>query len=137
MATKQILVVDDEPHITNVVALKLSNAGYEVREAFDGEEALQILTDGAFDLVISDVQMPYMDGIELCRALMTKTSTRELPVVLLTARGYTVEQADVESTRIADVMAKPFSPRQILEKVIELIGPATDSDSMSNRTEAA
>lgn len=137
MRAKKILVVDDEPHITHVVSLKLSNAGYEVRQAHDGEEALQIASEGGFDLVISDVQMPYMDGIEFCRALVTKSITRELPVVLLTARGYAVEQSDIESTSIAAVMTKPFSPRHILEKVQEIIGPATDAENADSQAEAA
>ena len=137
MTTKHILVVDDEPHITHVVSLKLSNAGYKVSQAYDGEEALQIACEGNFDLVISDVQMPYMDGIEFCRALMTRSNTRELPVVLLTARGYTVEQSDIDNTCIADVMTKPFSPRLILEKVEKLVGPATDEGTSETLTEAA
>ncbi len=129
MSAKKILVVDDEPHITHVVTLKLTNAGYVVQQAHDGEEAYQIACQGGFDLVISDLQMPYMDGVELAVALRNKSVTRELPVVLLTARGYAVEQEDIDRTNIAEVLTKPFSPRRILEKVHEVIGPPTDAEA--------
>ena len=140
MYPKKILVVDDEPHITHVVTLKLTNAGFNVQQAHDGEEAFQIACQGGFDLVISDLQMPYMDGVELAVALRNKSATRDLPVVLLTARGYAVEQEDIDRTNIADVLTKPFSPRRILEKVHEVIGSPTDAEdsgSETNRSEAA
>jgi len=137
MNPKRILVVDDEPHITHVVSLKLSNAGYEVQQAHDGEEAFEIACKGSFDLVISDVQMPYMDGIQLCIAMQEKSATRELPVILLTARGYAVESTDIERTNIVDVMTKPFSPRNILERVQQIIGPPADVGDSETEKEAA
>jgi len=137
MPTKRILVVDDEPHITHVVALKLTNAGYEVEQAHDGEEAMDIATRGGFDLLISDLQMPYLDGVELARALFQRTVCREMPIILLTARGYAVEESDIEKTNIVDLLTKPFSPRRIQEKVGEIIGPPTDGCGTLKESEAA
>lgn len=137
MSTRRILVVDDEPHITHVVSLKLTNAGFEITQAHDGEEALDIATRGGYELVISDLQMPYLDGLELAKALYSRSATRELPVLLLTARGYAVDDSDLERTNIRDVLTKPFSPRRILEKVYEVIDPSSDAKGAIEQSEAA
>jgi len=137
MPTKRVLVVDDEPHITHVVGLKLTNSGYDVEQAHDGEEALDLAVQGGFDLLISDLQMPYLDGVELAKALFQRSVCRDLPIILLTARGYAVGESDLEQTNIVDLLTKPFSPRRILEKVGEVIGPATDGCGVIEEPEAA
>ena len=72
MSSEFILVVDDESHIQHVVSLKLRNAGWEVETAADGEEALHAMAARRPTLVVTDLQMPYMDGIELCRAMLER-----------------------------------------------------------------
>lgn len=132
----RILVVDDEPHIVQVVSLKLRNAGYEVLTAADGEEAFDVARESIPDLIITDFQMPYMTGLELCRALANDAGTRAIPVIILTARGYALDQGDLEVGNIRDVVGKPFSPRAILEQ-IEQILPQDRSEPRSNFSEAA
>lgn len=117
-----ILVVDDEQHIVHVVSLKLRNAGYEVLTAGDGEEALELAEQELPDLVVTDLQMPYMSGLELCEKLYERAETREIPALMLTARGYALASDDLGRTNIKAVLAKPFSPRKVLEHIEEMLG---------------
>lgn len=133
MAQRRILVVDDEPHILQVLAIKLRNAGYEVTTASDGEEALEMATSTIPDLVITDVQMPYMNGVELCRALAADPRTQSLPVILLTARGYALDDSDVEIGNIRDVVSKPFSPRSVLLRIEQILGGDAGTPEQSTR----
>ncbi len=119
----RILVVDDEPHIVQVVSLKLRNAGYEVVTAADGEEAFDLALEAQPQLIITDFQMPYMTGLELCRALAKNEATPAIPVIILTARGYALDEADLAVGNIRDVVGKPFSPRAILEQIEKILPP--------------
>jgi len=119
---RRILVVDDESHILHVVSLKLRNAGYEVITAEDGEEALEAALEHRPDLVITDYQMPVMTGLELCKQLKQNETTASIPALMLTARGIGLEAEVAQQTNITGVMSKPFSPREILARVHELIG---------------
>jgi len=121
---KKVLVVDDEAHIRHIMAMKLSNAGYEVLTAEDGEEALEVCLAEGPQLVITDYQMPLMTGLEMCRQLRQHDQTRQLPVLMLTARGFDIPPQEMASAGILDVLSKPFSPREVLEKVRTLIGQA-------------
>ena len=121
MSNKKILVCDDEPHVVHVVATKLRNAGFEVITAADGEEALQATKDHEPDLFITDYQMPYLSGLELCKAMSNDPKTRAIPVILLTARGFSMQQEDLEGTSIRTILPKPFSPRNVLRTVKEIL----------------
>lgn len=113
----KILVVDDETHILHVVKLKLSNAGYNVLVAHDGEEGYEVACENNPDLIITDLQMPYVTGLEMCRKLIENPATSNIPVLLLTARGYSLSDEDLSSYKIIESMSKPFSPRELLAKV--------------------
>ncbi len=117
-----ILVADDEAHILHVVSMKLRNAGLEVITAVDGEEALELCLAEQPDLLITDFQMPYMTGLELCVAL--REQGKEIPAILLTARGFDISPDEVAGTGITAVLAKPFSPREVLAKVQSLLETA-------------
>lgn len=124
---RRLVVVDDEPHITHVLALKLRNAGFEVVCAQDGEEAYELACQNPGsppDLVITDLQMPYVTGIELCMRLKKNPATAKVPAIMLTARGHALSQTDIELTNIRLVLSKPFSPRQVLEEVERILSPA-------------
>ena len=114
-------MVDDEAHITHVVALKLRNAGYEVDTAGDGEEGFELASSGSYDLVITDIQMPYMTGLELAQKLFTQQRTKTTPIIVLTARGYKIDQATLGDTNIREILSKPFSPREVLSRVEEIV----------------
>jgi CheY-like chemotaxis protein len=121
MSGKTILVADDETHILHVVSLKLRNAGFTVVTARDGQEALDLALSEAPDLLITDYHMPQLSGLELCRRLKQDPSTAGIPAIMLTARGYSLEAADTENSGILRMLSKPFSPRQLLATVQEVL----------------
>ncbi len=121
MEPKRILVADDETHILHVVSLKLRNAGYDVVTARDGQEALEAALAQPPDLIITDYHMPQLSGLELCQRLKLEPSTSRIPAIMLTARGYDLEPADTKSSGILRTLSKPFSPRQLLATVNEIL----------------
>lgn len=118
---KTILVADDESHILNVVSLKLRNAGYRVITACDGQEALDLAVQEKPDLVITDYHMPRLSGIELCRRLKQDVQTRGIPAIMLTARGYHLDEQDTIDSGILEMLSKPFSPRHLLVTVNQVL----------------
>lgn len=124
---RTVLVIDDEAHITRVVSLKLRNAGYEVRTAADGEEGFEAAVQHTPDLIITDLQMPYLSGLEMARKLRSTRSTAGIPVLMLTARGFGLTPDDMEGTNILDVVSKPFGPRELLERVNAILHPPGQS----------
>ncbi len=118
----RLIVVDDEMHIVHVLALKLRNAGYEVRTAADGEEGFELATQNPPDLIITDLQMPFLSGLEMCAKLRNHPSTSKVPAIMLTARGHALSRTDLDTTNIRLVLSKPFSPRQVLEEVERILG---------------
>jgi CheY-like chemotaxis protein len=124
MSEKTILVADDESHILNVVSLKLRNAGFRVVTASDGQEALTIAQQEKPNLLITDYHMPGMSGLELCRALKENAETSNIPAIMLTARGYHLEPRDTKESGILRMLSKPFSPRQLLSTVNEILEKA-------------
>lgn len=133
----KVLVVDDETHIVQVLSLKLRNAGYDVITAGDGEEGYEIAVAQTPDIIITDFQMPYMTGLEMCQALAKNSSTHAIPVVLLTARGYALDEVDLRIGNIKDVLSKPFSPRAIVQLVKDLLeGSTVASEGAGNASRA-
>lgn len=127
-----ILVVDDEAHITHVVSMKLRKAGFTVVSAADGEEGFELACQTRPDLIITDLQMPYMTGLELAVKLRANPPTAKTPVLVLSARGYALSDEDLEGTNIRGMLSKPFSPREILDCVNEALGakaPAGDTEA--------
>lgn len=122
--SKKIVVADDEAHIRHIVSMKLSNAGFDIVTAADGEEALELCKSECPVMLITDYQMPYMSGLELCIALRDDEKTRDIPALMLTARGFDIEPQEMAQAGIEAVLAKPFSPRGVLDKVKEMIGQA-------------
>ena len=127
MRGKCILVVDDEPHVVHVIGRKLSDAGFEVLTAADGEEALAIATAELPDLIITDDQMPVLSGLELCERLKVSPRTGQIPAMLVTARGDDPPKERLDKTNIRLVLNKPFSPREILSNVNAVLGNITDA----------
>lgn len=112
-----ILIVDDEPHIAAVVALKLEDAGYRTRVCSDGREALRLAQSELFDAVVSDLNMPKFGGADLCRALAASTATAGLPVLLVTGLAHAPSELSWAHPNVRGVIAKPFSPREMLVRL--------------------
>jgi len=117
-----VLVVDDETHIVHVLSLKLSNAGYEVITAHDGEEGLVLALKHRPNLLITDQRMPYKTGVELCQELTAHDPNLIIPALLLTGRHVTMSEEKMKQAHIAGIITKPFSPREVLAKVQSLVG---------------
>ena len=132
----RILVVDDEAHILKVLSLKLRHCGYEVITAVDGEDALHAALNEKPDLVITDIQMPYMNGLELAVSLLGNKKTSHIPVVVLTARGHTLSACDTKIANVKNVLSKPFSPRGIAELVASLLQDVPNSGQSVTREAA-
>ena len=121
MDSKRVLVADDEVHILNVVSYKLQNAGFEVITACDGQEALELARSERPDLLLVDYQMPVLNGLEVCLQLREGPQAQQIPTIMLTARGLDVEQAELDRAGISMIIPKPFSPREVLSCVEELL----------------
>ncbi len=111
---RHILVVDDEPQITRVLRTTLSAQGYDLRVAGDGEAALQVLKDWTPDLVITDLAMPNMDGLELCRRLRASS---QVPILVLSVRGQERMKVQALDAGADDYVTKPFSMTELLARV--------------------
>jgi two-component system, OmpR family, KDP operon response regulator KdpE len=109
-----ILVVDDEPQITRVLRTSLSAQGYEIRVANDGETALEIVKDFAPDVVITDLAMPNMNGIELCRQLR---KVSQVPILVLSVRGEERSKIEALDSGADDYITKPFSTGELLARI--------------------
>ena len=120
MANK-VLVADDEIHIIHVVAIKLRNNGYEVIAANNGAEAYDLACREKPDIVVTDCQMPVMTGLELIAKLREDERTKEIPVVLLTARSFAVSPLQQESLGVASCLSKPFSPKELLKTIQDIL----------------
>ena len=118
---RRILVADDEEYIVRVVSFKLESAGYEVVEAIDGADAWSKVRAGDIDLVLTDHQMPLMTGLELAGRIAADPATRHIPVIMLTARGFRLDAAEIVASRIVELIAKPFSPRGLLDRIRETL----------------
>jgi len=111
---RRILVVDDEPQITRVLRTSLSSQGYDIRVANDGETALEIMKDWTPDLVITDLAMPNMDGLELCRKLRPST---HVPIIVLSVRGEERTKVQALDVGADDYVTKPFGIEELLARV--------------------
>ncbi len=121
MDRKRILVVDDEIYIVHILEFSLTMEGYTVLTASDGEEALKLIEQERPDLVVLDIMMPKLDGYEVCRRLRQDDQFGNLPVILLSAKGRPVDREAGLQAGADDYIAKPFSPRKLLEKIRELL----------------
>ena len=118
----QVLVVDDEPVVTEVVERYLRLEGYEVSLASDGAVALQLAQEWAPDLVILDIMLPAVDGLEVCRQIRNES---QVPIIVLTARGDETDRVVGLELGADDYVAKPFSPRDLVARVKSVLRRAS------------
>jgi two-component system alkaline phosphatase synthesis response regulator PhoP len=121
MASKKVLVVDDEVHIVHVVAIKLRNNDYEVISADNGAEAYQLACQEKPDIIVSDYQMPVMSGLELIEKLRQNEETKDIPVIMLTARSFSITKEQQEELQISGCLSKPFSPKELLGNIEDVL----------------
>jgi two-component system, chemotaxis family, chemotaxis protein CheY len=118
---KRILAVDDSASMRQMVLFTLEGAGYEVLQACDGVEALDIASSSTVDLVLTDVHMPRMDGITLVRELRTLPNYKFVPMLILTTESSQEKKMDGKSAGATGWIVKPFNPPQLLATVARVI----------------
>jgi phosphate regulon transcriptional regulator PhoB len=115
--SKHILVVDDEADLVELVSYNLKKEGFSVDSALDGETALTKIKKGKYDLLVLDLMLPGIQGIELCRILRNDPKTESMPIIMLTAKGEEVDKILGLEMGADDYITKPFSPRELLARV--------------------
>lgn len=119
--TRNVLVVDDEPNIVLSLKFLISQQGYEVRTASSGEEALEALSEQVPDLILLDIMMPKPDGYEVCQKIRTTPEWKDIPVIMLTAKGRDVEKQKGFAMGADDYITKPFSTQELVTKVRDIL----------------
>ncbi|MHA7248322.1 response regulator transcription factor [Arthrobacter tecti] len=117
----KILVVDDDADIRDLVSTKLESSGYEVETAGDGVSGFELASRNTYNLVISDVMMPGMSGVDMVRMMRAAEPPISVPVILLTAKN---QERDIESgfaAGVTDYVVKPFSPRELAARVAGIL----------------
>jgi two-component system chemotaxis response regulator CheY len=110
----RILAVDDSASMREMVRIALSAAGFEVTQAVDGQQALDLARQSTFDLVLSDVNMPEMDGIELIRALRAESGYRHTPILMLTTEASLDRKREGKEAGATGWIVKPFEPAELV-----------------------
>jgi two-component system alkaline phosphatase synthesis response regulator PhoP len=118
----KVLVVDDEVYILHILDFSLNAEGYEVITAEDGEQGLAKAKSEQPDLVVLDVMMPKIDGYEACRKLKQDPKMKDVPVILLTAKGRDIDRKLGLEVGADDYITKPFSPNKLIEKIGSFLG---------------
>ncbi|MBH8582272.1 response regulator transcription factor [Thermoactinomyces sp. CICC 10735] len=128
----QILVVDDEDRIRRLLRMYLEREGYLIEEAEDGEKALQMALDKNYDLILLDLMLPGMDGLDVCAKLRKKKAT---PVIMLTARGEEANRVEGFESGTDDYVVKPFSPRELVHRVKAVLRRASATAFLTTNIE--
>jgi two-component system alkaline phosphatase synthesis response regulator PhoP len=127
--SKKILAVDDERHIARLIQVNLERAGYEVVTAYDGAEALAKLKVERPDMIILDVMMPHMNGMEALKHIRANPATRKLPVIMLTAKAQDQDVFQGYSQGVDIYLTKPFNPIELLTFVKRLFSEMEEEEN--------
>ena len=129
---KHVLLCDDEIHILRAAEFKLKRAGYDVQIAADGQQGWEAIGKQKPDILITDCQMPRLDGVGLVERVRQNPQTEDLPVLMLTAKGFELSHDElIDKLNIIKIMAKPFSPRELLQSVNDVLGGPEPAERLS------
>ena len=117
----KILIADDEPNQLELMSFNLSNAGYSIIKATNGKEAIELIENHSPDLIILDWMMPKMSGIDVCRTLRSRSETKQIPIIILSARSEDSDKSLGLDTGADDYISKPFSPKELISRVKALL----------------
>jgi two-component system, chemotaxis family, chemotaxis protein CheY len=120
---KRVLTVDDSKTMRDMVGFTLKNAGFEVVEAEDGVRALTLLGNTTVDLVITDINMPNMDGVTLVKELRSRPNFKSTPILVLTTEGGDAKKAEGRAAGATGWIVKPFAPEKLLQVVNKVCPP--------------
>jgi two-component system, OmpR family, alkaline phosphatase synthesis response regulator PhoP len=130
----KILAVDDQVHIVRLIQVNLERNGYQVVTAFDGEQALEKVKTENPDLIVCDVMMPRKDGFEVLRELKADPSTRDIPVIMLTAKAQDADVLRGWASGVDCYLTKPFNPQELLAFVKRVLESASGKDEFGGET---
>jgi DNA-binding response OmpR family regulator len=119
---RRVLLADDDDALRRLIGATLGNEDFDLLQAIDGEEALSVAREQQPALVLLDVNMPRMNGFDVCRQLKAEAATAHIKVVMLTARGSDIDRLHAREAGADDYFVKPFSPVQLLNKIYALLG---------------
>jgi len=131
-ATPKILIAEDEPDVLTLVAGNLKTAGYQVLKAEDGESALEQARHALPALIVLDLMLPGMSGLEVCRVLKTDSATRAIPILMLTAKAEEIDRIVGLELGADDYVTKPFSPRELVLRIKSILRRATSPSEASD-----
>jgi len=119
---KRVMIVDDSATVRQVLKITLVDFGYEVVEAIDGQDALNKLSDDGFDMIVTDLNMPKMNGIDLIREVRKKPGNRFTPIIMLTTESQKEKKTEGKAAGASGWVVKPFKPEQLLN-VVRIVCP--------------
>lgn len=121
MTNKKVLIVDDEEHIRELIKFNLKKEGYDIEVAINGVEALNIIREIKFDLILLDLMLPEIDGLEICKEIRRNEETSDIPVMMITAKGEEFDKVLGLELGADDYITKPFSIRELMARVKALL----------------
>ena len=124
-----VLIVEDEAALVTMLRYNLESEGYRVSEAVDGEEAILLVIEEPPDLILLDWMLPSLSGIEVCRRIRRNESARDVPIIMLTARGEDSDRVRGLDSGADDYITKPFSPRELMARVRAVLRRSQPSDN--------
>jgi two-component system phosphate regulon response regulator PhoB len=133
MNTKRILIVEDEQPIREMIGFALENAGFELQEAADARQAQTLIAEGLPDLILLDWMLPGISGIDYARRLKKEELTREIPLIMLTARTEEEDKVQGLESGADDYVTKPFSPRELVARIKAVLrrgGPPSEDEML-------
>jgi two-component system chemotaxis response regulator CheY len=119
---KKVFVIDDSASTRQLISFTLKGAGYDVVEAEDGKDALKKLTGSGVDMIITDLNMPNMDGMEFLKALRSNQAFKFMPVVMLTTESQVSKVMEAKAAGVSGWIIKPFTPEQLVDTVNKFLG---------------
>ncbi len=129
MSGLDLIVCDDEVTIAAIIVRRLTQAGHTVRQFANGQAAFEAARESPPDAIISDYQMPLMDGLQLAQAMAADPELASVPIFLVTARGHRVEDEILEKTKIVRVVAKPFSASELAMWISREVAPRSRGEA--------
>ena len=123
---KYVLLVEDEPDLNQTVAFNLDSEGYSVESAFNGKEALKLIEEKTPDLILLDLMLPDMSGLEICRILRSSKKTKNIPIMMVTAKGEEIDRIVGFELGADDYIVKPFSIREFMLRVAAMLKRSGD-----------
>ena len=132
---KKILVVDDEKDIVDLIEYNLKKEGFSVTQTYDGESAVAIAKKQKLDLMILDLMLPKMNGLDVCKAIRRNTETANLPIIMLTAKGDEIDKIIGLEIGADDYITKPFSVKELIARVRTVLRRMRESDNKTGKEE--